>query len=519
MLFLFCWLYFALSISFGQGCAAEVSAKELAYLSKKEPMMRSFNSTITRGVRDFPIKANIVAQSDGSGGLSKQEVIDAIKDMNQYFIQANIRFILLDGINEISSDRYYNFNSSHELELTEKHDIKHVINLYFFNAIYKFGTNVCGYAPYPNEYSASYLKDRIMVRNDCVRNGASLIHEMGHYFSLFHTHGNSTAAKDKELVTREKGKRNCETAGDGLCDTPADPRLNGKVDGECQYTGADRDPAGVKYQPNPRNVMAYSVIGCRNEFSKGQFARINYAALQFRDYIKFPEGAKPLVVHEKQAPVHLSELNSTTPSKQPTQPSIAASTKPTFEEVVEKKEEPAIVSANSKTLSGELTLQMASQKVATTLDGNLFKADEAYYTGTNYQLFIKNNEPAYVYVVGSDLTRDNSLLYPLEYNSPKLNDEFSKFALPGKGGMYTMNEVPGKDYLLVLYSTKPLPIKNMIYQMEREDGNFVQRLYQVMGDDLVPLNQVTYHNEGSLGFKATTADRSIVPIILEINHL
>lgn len=531
LLILILWLFAGLMMpTYAQDCASEASADQMEFLAKKEPLMRSFDNKMTRGIYDFPVKVGIVTKSDGSGGLTKEQVVNEIKELNDHFIHANIRFVLLDDIKFIRSDEHYNFNSSKEKEFGEQYDTKHVINIYFFNAVYKFGYNVCGYAPYPSEYSAQYNQDRVMMRNDCALNGATLIHEMGHFFSLYHTHGQNTKAGQKELVTRSVGARNCETAGDMLCDTPADPKLKGKVDAYCNYKGGDRDVRGEAYTPNPRNIMAYSVMGCRDEMTKGQYGRMNYAALKFRSYIKFPEGAKPYK-GEQTVPTTNTEIAVATPPKPPRPPKATnvppvqekpKPVRPEFEEpkTVTKPAKP-VVTTERGDLSGELTLQIVNHKVPISLDGNLFKTDESYYAGTSYELFIKNNEAAYVYVVGSDLSRQNSLLFPTDYNSPALNQAFSKFALPGNKRMFTLDKRPGKDYLLVLYSTKPLPIKNMMYQMSREDGNFIQRLYQVMGDDLVPMNQVSYNddNNGTMGFNATTNNRSIVPIVLEIDHL
>jgi|GEM_PF-993994 len=523
-------LFFCITTFIGsvhsQDCAAEASADEIEFLANKEPLMRSFDNKKTRGIYDFPVKVNVVTKNDGSGGLTRAQVVNEIKELNDHFIHANIRFVLLDDINFIASDEHYNFNSSKEKEFGAQYDIKHVINIYFFNAVYKFGYNVCGYAPYPSEYSTDTNQDRVMMRNDCAINGATLIHEMGHFFSLYHTHGHSKETAKQELVSRNPASRNCETAGDMLCDTPADPKLKGKVDAYCNYKGGDRDSKGQAYTPNPRNIMAYSVIGCRDEMTKGQYGRMNYAALKFRSYIKFPEGAKPYkgepTITNSNPPVAV--VKPPKPSPKPKGPATQP-TKPTLPVLDAgtgvKPTRPIATTPGGKNMSGELTLQIVNHKVPISLDGNLFKTDESYYAGTSYELFIKNNEAAYVYVVGSDLSKKNTLLFPTDYNAAALSQPFSKFALPGNKRMFTLDKRPGKDYLLVLYSTKPLPIKNMIYQMSKENGNFIQRLYQVMGDELVPMNNVQYvdNNNGTMGFDATTANRSIVPIVLEIDHL
>ncbi len=512
--------------AYAQDCASEASQDEIEFLAKKETLMRSFDNKATRGIYDFPVKVGVVSKSNGTGGLTRAQVVTEIQELNEHFIHANIRFVLLDDITFINSDEHYNFNSSKEVEFGAKYDTKNVINIYFFNAVYKFGYNVCGYAPFPNKYSADANKDRVMMRNDCALNGATLIHEMGHYFSLFHTHGYSSKPEMKEFVTREVGKRNCETAGDMLCDTQADPKLKGKVDAYCNYNGSTRDARGETYRPNPRNIMAYSVIGCRDEMTKGQYGRMNYAALKFRSYLEFPEGAKPYKDKQGQTstPVAAVEEIPVTPEKPRENIQYSKPPKP-YTIPAEPKNKPReselSTIAEGSDLSGELTLQIVNNKVPISLDGNLFKTDESYYAGTSYELFIKNNEAAYVYVVGSDLSQENTLLFPTDYNSPALSQAFSKFALPGNKRMFTLDKRPGKDYLLVLYSTKPLPIKNMMYQVSKAEGNFIQRLYKVMGHDLVPMNHVQYSddNNGTMGFNATTTGSSIVPIVLEIDHL
>ena len=70
---------------------------------------------------------------------------------------------------------------------------------------------------------------------------------------LYHTH--QTSRFGYELVSGS----NCDTAGDLICDTPADPGLSSSnVDTTCKYKGTSRDPDGNTYNPDTRNVMSYS---------------------------------------------------------------------------------------------------------------------------------------------------------------------------------------------------------------------------------------------------------------------
>ena len=114
------------------------------------------------------------------------------------------------------------------------------------------------------------------MNNSCARNGSTLSHEMGHFFALSHTHGNSNGTLTTELVDGT----NCNNSGDFICDTPADPQLGGSnVSNSCLYTGTDIDANGQPFNPDPLNIMSYSRKACRVQFSPQQYARI-YAIYQ-----------------------------------------------------------------------------------------------------------------------------------------------------------------------------------------------------------------------------------------------
>jgi len=115
----------------------------------------------------------------------------------------------------------------------------------------------------------------------------TLEHEIGHYFTLDHTHRNSDEGKCKQeainrntkftfgqFFTCAKTGKVCEKNGDGLCDTPADPKLNeGNVVFACDYVGTATDEWGDSFNINnvdTRNIMSYSDAKCQKYFSKGQ---------------------------------------------------------------------------------------------------------------------------------------------------------------------------------------------------------------------------------------------------------
>jgi len=218
-------------------------------------------------INSVPIKAHIIRKTDGTGGLSESDLNDAIANMNAFYASAFMEFFICDGINYIDDDNYYEFQkNADEATLTTTNNVNGLINIYFTDYVESAsGSSLCGYAYYPGG------PDVILMKNSCATNGSTLPHEVGHFFSLRHTHGPSNSILTTELVDGS----NCDTDGDEICDTPADPKLgSGNVDATCIYTGIDIDANGDTFVPDPNNIMSYSRKECRTLFSTEQYARI-----------------------------------------------------------------------------------------------------------------------------------------------------------------------------------------------------------------------------------------------------
>lgn len=107
--------------------------------------------------------------------------------------------------------------------------------------------------------TADPARGRIVLPSNVLFTVNSVAHEMGHVLSLAHTHEGGGS----ELVDGS----NCATAGDQVCDTPADP--GGGFTG-CTYTGTAVDANGDPYNPLTNNMMSYMASSCRTSFTPGQ---------------------------------------------------------------------------------------------------------------------------------------------------------------------------------------------------------------------------------------------------------
>ena len=224
-----------------------------------------------------PIRPHIFRKSDGTGGMTMSKLNNIIAITNSYYLLngTGIQFYFCgtspDYIDNTSL--YNSFPVSNETALNGR-DALNALNQYYVNAFNVNGLG--GYAYFPAD-SIQATRSFILNESDEVDLANRLIpHEVGHNFGLFHTFGNSGSGTD-ELVTRGNGA-NCITAGDQLCDTPADPYgLQGAnttyINGCQTYNGTATDAQGTPFSPSITNIMSY-YFPCTHDFTPGQYGRM-----------------------------------------------------------------------------------------------------------------------------------------------------------------------------------------------------------------------------------------------------
>lgn len=151
-------------------------------------------------------------------------------------------------------------------------------------------------------------------------------------------------------------------------------------------------------------------------------------------------------------------------------------------------------------------------------EAGMYKMDEPYTSGTQFRFYMSNNEPAYVYAIGSDLTNKSFRIFPFDDTvSPYLGYKNNTVAIPDEDHYIYMDENKGLDYFCVLYSKNNLDINEVLSQLENTAGDFKTRLELVLKNKLINPKQIAYKKD-TIGFEAKSGDQSIVPIIIEITH-
>ena len=226
------------------------------------------HSTLPCLNKKFTVVAHIFIDSLGNYGLTEQQINDAFSATNVWFEPIGVSF-------EVCEFRYHD-NWSHDIlddgeeadQMVKKYFADYRINFYFVTEP-NDQASPCGFATL-NGIQNPFDGRVVIKKEDCVSDGV-FGHELGHFFGLLHTfEGNGL-----ELVNGD----NCETEGDMICDTPADPYIpNDPIsdyldEDNCIYISMRTDANGEFYNPDIGNIMSYYPCG-NCGFTHGQLSKM-----------------------------------------------------------------------------------------------------------------------------------------------------------------------------------------------------------------------------------------------------
>ncbi|GAB4371771.1 MAG: hypothetical protein Kow0042_14700 [Calditrichia bacterium] len=196
---------------------------------------------------------HVIRRSDGSGGLDSSEVSNALDVLRADFLSRNIYFTEI-GRDTIDNNNYFDFTGRYFSYLIQENPHNDAIDIYLLPPHIFYGR-------------ASGIPGIALVLGGGYAGTSVLSHEMGHCLGLWHTHS-GRGCNDFANCPEAIDGSNCATCGDLVCDTPADPCLNGNVNAQCQYIGPP------PFTPNVENIISYTPPECMTHFTPGQFDRV-----------------------------------------------------------------------------------------------------------------------------------------------------------------------------------------------------------------------------------------------------
>lgn len=224
--------------------------------------------------KTFSIVAHIPKDTFGDIYLSEAQIQTAIDTLNVYFSPICMRFELCQ-INIIENFQYAAPKNTNEwAQMKMKYQQNNRINIFFVGDI-PWVPYECGYADLGG--LAFPQRDAIMVKTGCaVISPKTVSHEMGHFFGLLDT--NERRMGGTELVDGS----DCESTGDFICDTPADPYIPGDilygkyldVNIPCRFVFKETDANGQFYMPDIGNFMNLYPDICKCGFTNQQYLKM-----------------------------------------------------------------------------------------------------------------------------------------------------------------------------------------------------------------------------------------------------
>ncbi len=220
--------------------------------------------------KTLSITAHIISDSLGDYGLTEAQVLGSVATLNSWFAPICLSFEVCQ-FDYIPNYKYNRFEKPmDEAEVIALYSVPNTINIFYAQTVSRTPpTLVGGYAYFPGG------PDFIAIAKTSL---GSITHEMGHFFGLYHTF-------DTQFGLELADGSNCATAGDLICDTPADPGGGNSPAPDCQLSPYTQDANGQWYVPNIGNIMSYYTDDCTCGFTTEQYNRMASNYLNSRFYL------------------------------------------------------------------------------------------------------------------------------------------------------------------------------------------------------------------------------------------
>lgn len=153
------------------------------------------------------------------------------------------------------------------------------------------------------------------------------------------------------------------------------------------------------------------------------------------------------------------------------------------------------------------------------INGGVIELDKAYKGGTRFRVYVGNNQPAYVYVFGTDLTNKTYHIFPqTRLISPYLDYVNSRVAFPDEKHWIEMDNTDGTDYLYVLYSLVPLNIKKIEEKMEEIKGDYENKIFKILGPKTFSLKESETSGTSTFRFNAMSVKKETLAVVIKMQH-
>lgn len=150
-----------------------------------------------------------------------------------------------------------------------------------------------------------------------------------------------------------------------------------------------------------------------------------------------------------------------------------------------------------------------------------YRMKQPYNSGTRFKMTIHNNKRSYVYILGSDQQNRVARLFPSwpeEGPVSAVVPANNVVTLPSSGSSFTLDDITGEDYFVILISEKELNADQVSEQIRNAGGSIEQKLYAALGREFIAAKDIAYQ-PGQIGYEVKgNPAGSVVPLLVKITH-
>lgn len=147
-----------------------------------------------------------------------------------------------------------------------------------------------------------------------------------------------------------------------------------------------------------------------------------------------------------------------------------------------------------------------------------YRMQRSYPSGTRFRFFMETVSEGYVYAFASDLSGEVNKIFPYNDQVSPLVGANSIIAFPSDTKVIRMDNNPGTDYLMVLFSQEPLDVTEVMNNLRSANGSLTSKLASALGDKLIDPKHIDFSG-GQVNFKVKPSARgTVVPVLVEISH-
>jgi hypothetical protein len=95
----------------------------------------------------------------------------------------------------------------------------------------------------------------------------------------------------------------------------------------------------------------------------------------------------------------------------------------------------------------------------------------------------------------------------------------NNIAIPDEESYNILDTIPGQTYFCFLYSLQKLDLEMIMHSVEKEKGDFDDRVRRVLGDIGVDPANTKFTPGDNLRFSAFSRGKKVLPIIIKITQL